>query len=156
MHTRIGVFVWLGTLALALSIACAGGGSDGGNTSPTEPASDGGSTDSLCAFQTDEFVNIAGSYTVDGGLTDQSGDKYSGDATITQINQNCFNFEWHINGRTRTGTAVVVGNLISGEWQEGANSGEFGGTANDDGTIAAYWGPAGGDSTQYVEILTKQ
>ena len=118
-------------LALALQLACGGSGS----LPPTRPADDQG-TVANCDYQTDTFVNIAGTYSVEGGKTDQSGGNYSGDAVITQISGNCFRIEWHIEGRTRIGSVPMVGNIVGGTWQEAGKSGLFSGVANDDGSLA--------------------
>jgi hypothetical protein len=138
-------------VVLALQFACGGSGS-----LPATSPSDSQGTVANCDYQTDTFVNIAGTYSVEGGKTDQSGGNYSGEAVITQISGNCFRIEWHIDGRTRIGAVPMVGNIIGGTWQEGGKSGLFSGVANDDGSIALSWGVDGGDSTEYSEMLIKK
>ena len=138
-------------MALALQVACGGSAA----LLPADSGDDQASV-SNCDYQTDTYVNIAGAYTVDGGKTDQSGGRYNGEAVITQISGNCFRIEWHIDGRTRIATVPMVGNIVSGTWQEGGQSGEVSGVANDDGSIALSWGVDGGDSTEYSEMLIKK
>ncbi|MCC6567804.1 MAG: hypothetical protein IT315_01055 [Anaerolineales bacterium] len=142
----------LTSLLLMASLACGMTGSG----EPDAPAPSGGDGAGACDYMTDQYVNIAGDYSVEGGKTDQSGGNYSGEAVVTQIEQNCFHIEWRIEGRTRAGTATLVGNIVSGTWQEDGQSGEFSGTANSDGTIQLAWGFSGGDTTEYVERLTKK
>jgi hypothetical protein len=147
-------------VALGLSLACAGltpatGG--GATAQPTSPSA-GQAAPSACDFPTDNFVNVAGSYAVKGGKTDQSGGNYTGDATITLISKNCFGIAWHLDGgRTRTGTLQMVGNIISGQWQEGSQSGVLSGTASTD-HLAIAWGVGTSEAhnTDYSEILTKK
>ena len=146
-------------IALGLSLACAALGPSqggGGQIQPTNPSA-GQATPSACDFPTDSFVNVAGSYAVKGGKTDQSGDIYSGAATITLIGQNCFSIQWHFGERLRTGTLQMVGNIISGQWQEGNQSGVFSGTASED-HLAISWGVGASEehNTDYSEILTKK
>jgi hypothetical protein len=94
MNTRsLGLAVCAVVLGLSLGCAARGASSGGGATDqPTRQSGDQG-TPSGCDVPTDTFVNVAGNYSVSGGKTDQSGGKYTGDATITQIGQNCFSVE---------------------------------------------------------------
>src|SRR5262249_44834411 len=103
--SQVAIWVSAGMLVAAM-LACAGGGPAQGGTGPAQPTgtSAGAAPAAVCETPLDDFVNIAGHYTVQGGKADQTGDNYAGDANITQISKNCFSIVWHLNGgRTRTG-----------------------------------------------------
>jgi hypothetical protein len=162
---RRGLSFVLCGLALGLTLACAMPGSSGGGGGGQDvatPESSGGETTGSggsegCDYPTDDFVDVAGTYSVEGGKTDQSGDKYTATLTIANTGQNCFSASWaYGDGRTRTGTLQMVGNIIDGHWQEGDQKGTFGGTASTDRPIASWWGREGGDDTEYSEVWTKQ
>jgi hypothetical protein len=107
-----------------------------------------------CETVTDDYVDISGAYWVEGVKADGSGEKYSGDAEITQISKNCFAIEWHIDGRTRTGILTMSGGTFRGFWYEGETSGMITGVAEPEATsIALSWGPSDGGPVEYIELL---
>lgn len=158
MNTRFFKSLGLAVCTVVLGL-CLGCGAPGASGSADQPAgqSEGQATSSGCEVASNTFVNVAGDYTVKGGKADQTGENYAGDATITSISQNCFSIEWRLDGRTRTGTLQMLGNIISGTWQEGDQSGVFSGTASA-GHLAIGWGAGTTEehNTDYAEILTKK
>ncbi len=151
-HLLVGLFA-LAILALA-AVAC---GLPATQAVPPAPAGDGQGTAPGCDFQTDDFINIAGTYAVEGGTGDPTGPTYSGEATITQLDRNCFSIEWRIDGRVRTGTITMVGNIVGGQWQEGSETGTLGGTVSDDGSITIGIERETGEfNDDFIERLTRR
>jgi hypothetical protein len=144
---------------LGLTLACAAPATTGGGSSATTPPdeSDGSSSSTSCDFPSDDFVDVAGTYSVAGGKADQSGGNYTGTLTITNTGRNCFSAAWtYDDGRTRTGTLQMIGNIMDGDWQEGDQKGTFGATVAEGQPISSWWGYEGGDETEYGEVMTPQ
>jgi hypothetical protein len=159
MNTRTLISLFVAAMLILASLACASTEQPGDPTTGVQPQppSTGGDEGTIpgCEVFVDDFVNIAGTYDVEGGPGSPPTTTYTGELTITQLDRSCFSAAWSLSdGTTRTGTITMIGNVVGGTWQQGDQTGTLGGTAPDTGPLVIGIESDTGDDL--VEEWTKQ